>query len=437
MKWISFGSATKVLHLIGLLSFCSLQAQSQTAVQAINTALYPLDTSSYSTKDFLPEYIFSNTAIIALGESTHGTKEFNIIKDYIIRNQILYNDVKIVAMEVEFCGLLGLNEYLLDNTKSLDSVFSELDKSGMPGIYFTKEVLEMLRWIKQYNLAKANEKDKVRLFGLDMQDPYSITKAIMDRFPQLKSFSIEDYNKLLELNRLYYPRKEVKMSREMKDSYKKLADNISLLVHRKAPTTDTLFLLHFAELLKQTIALRDGIIFSKVTKNYREQRDAYMAANVIWMQGSFNSENSKMIVWAHNGHIAHAKLNGTHRMGYHLQAYFKEKYYAVDFVFDEGSVRMYDPKETKRYRPFFYPSSTNENSVEYMLKGSNSPLFFLNVNSSTNPSVRTFFSNNKYQRMIGALYQNNSIKDYEEMPVLECFDGLIFIKKAKAAESIR
>lgn len=438
---IAFGHISiKIIVFIITFAGLRLPAQDTAAIKDINRTLFPIDTSNYLHKNFLPDGLFSKASVMALGESSHGTKEFYSIKDYIIRNQVIYNNVKVIVFENEFCGLIGLNNYLLDNTKPPDSLFAEFDRSGMFGIYFTKEVFNMLSWLKRYNLGKNDNSEKVQLFGLDMQDPYSITQTLIEHFPRLKTLDAVSYEKLAELNQLYYPRKEVNLSDEKVRSYKNLADKISFLIRQHISSADIALLLHLSNLLTQTMDLREKsrLIKYKGDKGkYGEKRDAFMSENVIWIQNNINTVSGKMVIWAHNGHIAEAKLDGSYRMGYYLKSCFKNKYYAIDFVFDEGWVRIFDFKDTKKYQPFFYPSSAFKKSVEYCLKKAASPLFFLDVSNSKTSSISDIFSKNRYQRVIGATYQSNPEKDYLEMPVLECFDGLVFIRKTSAAENVK
>lgn len=402
-------------------------------LQEIDQALIPLDTVSYAHQDYLSKAISPDFSILALGESTHGTKEFNIVKDCIIRNQILHNQVKIVAMETDFCSLLGLNSFLLNNKIPLDSTESEFYHSGIYGIYYTKEVLAMITWIKQYNLACKEEKEKVKLYGLDMQDPFSITQVILDSFPQLRSLNNNILEKIKELNQLYYSRQEQPLSNSAKAAYIELADSLASLIPQQVTGKNAAALLQYAELLKQTISIRQGIKQSRQIA----KRDEYLAANAVWIFKNVGYAGDKMIVWSHNGHIAHATLEGRKCMGDFLREQFGPKYYAVDFLFGEGSVRIYDFKNEKKYRPFYYPSAAHQKSIEYVLKNAKNPLFFLEVRHNTNQFIHSFFENNTYQRVIGASYQEDVDKDYVKMPVLKCFDGIVFINKANAAENVR
>jgi hypothetical protein len=109
--------------------------------------------------------------------------------------------------------------------------------------------------------------------------------------------------------------------------------------------------------------------------------------------------------------------------------------YAMDFIFGEGAVRMYD-RDSKRYKSFYYPSSMFKRSVEYSLKDSHSNDIFIDFSENRNPGLTRFFDKYPYQRVIGTDHQNDPKKDYFHMPARDCFDGLIFVKKTHAAESI-
>jgi erythromycin esterase-like protein len=227
-------------------------------------------------------------------------------------------------METGFCGLLALNRYMLDNGRPIDSLLNELDASGMYGIYYTREVYRMLLWLKAYNMSQAESHDKIQLFGIDMQDPYSITGELLKRLPELPSANTIIYQRLTELHKLYYPRKEVKMSKADRGTYERLADDLGSIIRQKANIKDTTLLLHLATLLKQTLELRDILARSlergKVrNQQYMEARDKFMADNVIWIKENYGSPDAKLMLWAHNGHIAHASLAKARRMGYYLK----------------------------------------------------------------------------------------------------------------------
>src|SRR5690606_27541388 len=52
-----------------------------------------------------------------------------------------------------------------------------------------------------------------------------------------------------------------------------------------------------------------------------KRRDCAMAENIVWMQEHLVPEGNS-VVWAHNGHIAKAKLNTIYKMGYYLKQHY-------------------------------------------------------------------------------------------------------------------
>src|SRR5690606_4499775 len=68
------------------------------------------------------------------------------------------------------------------------------------------------------------------------------------------------------------------------------------------------------------------------------RRDRYMAENVNWIMDQ--NPNSKLILWAHNGHI---KKTGK-SMGKYLKEEYPEEYLSIGFAFYDGEYTAYNSK---------------------------------------------------------------------------------------------
>ncbi len=420
------------LKIILLLFPAKLSAQNiNEFAKELDKYIYPITIRPDldSIKNSLPENLFQDKSIIALGESTHGTKEFNLFRSQLIKEEILKKNVKIITLETDFCSSILLNNYLLS-----DKIDTLKNFSHIYGIYQTQEIYDLLLWIKSYNL-KQPRNNRVNVLGIDMQDPYTISEKIISNFPQLQSIDIVSFKKLEKLKQLFFAQ-DAKLNKLEIADYKQLSLTLESNIKSSKQIKDTILLSHYVNLLKQTLTLRDYPgFFKKADKSYSDLRDKFMAENVMWLYRQY-AHNDKLILWAHNGHISHAKLEGVYRMGYYLKETIGSKYYAMGYLFDEGSVRIYDFITAKKYKNFFYPSSTKNKSAEYVLKKSNSDSYFLAIDKNNSPLLESFFRKYRYTRVIGATYQKNPNKDYYENPIGECFDGFIFFKKASAAENI-
>jgi erythromycin esterase-like protein len=59
-----------------------------------------------------------------------------------------------------------------------------------------------------------------------------------------------------------------------------------------------------------------------------------MAENTLWSSDLFG-ENTKVALWAHNGHVTNSRFLGS--TGFHLKKELKEKYQILGFAFSLGS----------------------------------------------------------------------------------------------------
>ena len=441
----------QIVFLLFIIHFISSSIVAQVRINTnfLDSIAYPIDTTFYVKRDFIPNALFANANIIGLGEATHGTKEFYVIKDYIFRNQVLFNNVRAFAIESDFCGMVRFNNYLLDNSKTIQSLPQEFDSSGIYSIYYTKELYDLFEWIKSYNLKQINNSDKIKVYGIDMQDPFSISKYIIENYPSLKQEDSLAYLELKNINNLYYPRREIKLKKKDIDKYIQLSDKLALLIKQNDEKKGDEILVRCIELLKQTFGLRynnNQINQKKSFEPYSNARDKYMADNCIWIYQQISqqktNDSGKLIVWAHNGHVGFDSDNDINDingipMGYFISRKDNIKYCSLGFSFGEGEVRMFDfDGPVRKFRPFLYNPSQKKNSIEYWLKDVKYPVFIIPFNQPNSPEIENFFSINKYQRMIGAKHQGNEDKDYISNPVNKSFNGIIFVRKGNSAESM-
>jgi len=164
-----------------------------------------------------------------------------------------------------------------------------------------------------------------------------------------------------------------------------------------------------------------------VTGNEVSVRDAQMAKNLIWLAEKAYP-GKKIIVWAHNGHIAKGMgslVEGGRRapqgdsafvpMGATIHRYFGSKAYCIGFSGSEGSYMNYvnDQIVTVAPRP--------AGSIEGALAGAGDIYAFLD-----------------YRRASGALQkaQSGTLADFGEVRGIwpEVFDGLFFIGRVSPVE---
>lgn len=102
--------------------------------------------------------------IVSLGEATHGTREFFQMKHRMLEFLATEMGFNIFSIEANMPEAYRLNDYVLTGYGDPAQL--------LKGMYFwtwdTEEVLEMIRWMREFN---ASGKGQIQFTGFDMQTP--------------------------------------------------------------------------------------------------------------------------------------------------------------------------------------------------------------------------------------------------------------------------
>jgi erythromycin esterase len=403
-------------------------AQTDTSlINAINSKLIPLKTlnpdSDYS--DLQPlKAILKNKQVIGLGEATHATKEFYIYKHRLVEFLIKEMDFKTLVIEGDFAGTQAMNDYVLYGN---GSTWAALQKT-LFGVAANQEFFDMVEWIKQYNLGKPL-KDKVKFYGCDMNYGINTGIPIKDALAKSKIQLSADATKGLDLLINY--------------RYNTFNKDASNLMHTAVRELDTAkwdgTAIPDMKIFKQYLGCMEQLADFADQRNYYNKdivRDKYMAENCEWI---YNYElGNKMIVWAHNLHIAKdVTKNNNLPMGYYLNQQFHDAYYALGFGFNSGKLI------TNYIKPVIYdvPPLNIKNSSDYIFSQCAVPNFMLDFKSSaSNPVIAQFLDQKTHARAIGAVYfpgRQASDEDGTYQKLIKMYDGIVFIKTTNAVTLLK
>lgn len=136
--------------------------------------------------------------IVALGEATHGNKEFQRLRLDVLQVLVEKYGMRAFALEGDFGGCEAINRYILGEG---GTAAEALSATGFV-IYRTEEMENLVEWMRDYN-ASAAQGDDLRFYGFDMQRrAYSyhylleaLQKANIDTadFEKLWSSEADDY----------------------------------------------------------------------------------------------------------------------------------------------------------------------------------------------------------------------------------------------------
>lgn len=161
---------------IGLLLSAATAWCDSGAKEWIRTNAIPLKTveAGQGSDDLRPiGKIVGDARIVALGEATHGTREFFQLKHRMLEFLVREKGFTIFSIEASMPEAYRLNDYVLEG-KGDPAVL-------LKGMYFwtwdTEEVLAMIRWMREYNRTAER---KVQFTGFDMQTPTVALEIVGD-----------------------------------------------------------------------------------------------------------------------------------------------------------------------------------------------------------------------------------------------------------------
>lgn len=298
-----------------------------------------------------------NISIIALGEATHGNKEFQSLKLEVFKQLVEKYNYRSILFELDYGEGLFINDYVQGKSNlTIDEIMDNISFD----IYKTKEIKELILWIKNYNIQKSVN-EKISFYGYDMQNPEKSIKYIINNINGIDNNKLEILTGTIKLS-------DEKVQEAIE--YLKTIHSENELINYAI--TNTLNSYNYF----QTTNLNDYV-------EANNNRDKLMSNNVIWIHEIEKSKgNDKIMISAHNAHIAKKDFNYTN-MGNILKNHFEAKYYAlgtdyfnticnikygltrIDFKANSANILAYQAKYYGNY--FLDFAKVNEKSQTYSI----------------------------------------------------------------------
>jgi len=392
---------------------------------------------------------FSEIEIFGMGEATHGTKEFFDIKAKTFEYLVTNCNYKVFGIEASYGECNYINDYLNSGIGSIDSVM--LNFSFI--MWRTQEVKELILWMKNYN-QQCPDSAKISFYGFDMQDIYFPLKYLIDF---VKSDTLLNYQELATIVRPVISKSSPQRYAALSSKESKYQDTLravhSLLTNwmnknesylaKKYPNKKCIQLRMCVDNFEQA---KNGWQ-ERTFKENNTYRDSCMAYNVLRIHAL---ENSKMFIWAHNGHVALSQYPGespyakSKPMGSFLKRELGSGYYSIGFIFNEGYFQAYTDVEKNKgdgvFKKLFYKRqyqvmwsecsvpAYEKNTLTNAFSATNVDAFFIDINASGN----SIFSTTQFTYWLGAAFYGIE-KSSVEIIAKKQFDGLIYINNTTRA----
>ncbi|QBD76158.1 erythromycin esterase family protein [Ktedonosporobacter rubrisoli] len=405
-------------------------------VVELRNAVFPLKSNlpQDNLTDLSPlKALIGDAHIVAIGEATHGTKEFMLMRHRLLKFLIEEMGFSHLALEASWDQCSRINTYIQAGEGDPQTLVKELY-----WVYRTQEFVEVITWLRQYNEQHSNI---ISFFGLDMQS-FSLASEAVKAY--VASFLPQELSEveasLALLSRLPL---RIKLSPQEKRSCRsclqKLYTRLSEDESQFGDALSSRALVHVRQSLR--ILMQAECVFSGEDSS---ARDRFMATNLASILDEAGPE-TKIIVWAHNEHIGNAEYrlpNTTFRsMGSYLREWYQTDYRAIALSFYQGTCYAIEGNDALARSSLLVAHRVlppPEQSYEYLFNQVGPARWLLDF-QQVDPAgaAARWLEGPRLFRFIGALYREDQPQIFFcQASLRREFDGAIFLRDTSAVQTL-
>jgi erythromycin esterase len=297
----------------------------------------------------------------------------------------------------------------------------------------TTEMKETLKWMRAYN-SSVDAANKLKFYGFDVFDMHAVDSITSyfktnapNEFERVKNYLTDFYTASDSVFLMNTPKYEwIK-------NY--LLTNKLNLVARSGKE-------NFNHALIEANIFLEQIEMAKAGMQSFFKRDEGMAKNFSAIQTN-ETPSTRILLWAHNGHICTGNEPVLPVMGAILKKQLNNKYYAMALLTNEGNFRaqkllgsgLTGITDSSGYADFTLPAAS-ANYIEHYFSNTNIPSFIIDFRFTKKiPLIESWINTFSAYRALGRLYdEHEDVSFYTDGIILKHdFDGLFFINHSSAA----
>jgi len=350
--------------------------------------------------------LIGDSKVVALGEVTHGSSEIFKMKHRVIKYLAEHKAFNIFSIEANMPESYKLNEYVIGGKGNP----TELIK----GMYFwtwqTQEVLDMVEWMKEYNLAN----QKIHFTGFDMQFYPGAIKELEKSFSDQENV-YDTISTLKETLDVVKATQQIIVSKEDREKISQILNSINNFIDDSKKSKSEM------DWLYQNVRIIEQYLGQNVAS-----RDKYMAENLLWIKAQ--NPRSKIAIWAHNGHI---KKTG-YSMGKYLPDTLDTDYLTIGFAFHNGYYTATGNDGLTSYEAQDSYIGTYEN----FFNATNVPIFILDLRTIKEKASENskWLLDNLGFRNVGAMKKEN---EFSATNLTQDFDLIIFVNESTSSTLLK
>ena len=368
-------------------------------------------TSSKDKQMALTE-VLHKSKVVGLGDCSHGTSEFTLLKKDLLEHVIHQGYQTDLAIECHMAEAKILNDFV-HGRNSLNKNMLLANISCWP--YRSEEFYQFLAWIREHN-TKAEK--KINIWGIDIGKPYKAIDQI-ERF--YSSYDGDNFNEILQFKSYIqkngiHPKQEVPRDtllrhiREFKEKFEKRYST-----HAMNAKDDYNWALRNIQLLYYHF---DRSLLYNSYYSALHKRDQYMFENTKWIIDNFEDKQRKLLVWAHNGHVGRQSKT----LGEHLHNHYGNSYRVIATFFSSGAYIAKSGSVLGKFETGSPKTGSLESFLDNISNASNEEILFFNITKSRRKHSMFFARNIGSSKTISPFFLTD----------MRQFDYIIYYKRTNA-----
>ncbi|HTL82067.1 MAG TPA: erythromycin esterase family protein [Bacteroidia bacterium] len=341
-------------------------------------------------KKIFRDSALDSATVVGCGQSSHGSHENFLLQSLVFKYLVEVRGCRTFVIEASYPDLLNVNQYVSSGIGKPEEVMKSL---GF-WIWETKEVWQLIEWIRTFNSSRAND-DKILFLGNDMQSVTGAAKGVQEFFRNFLSEKAKNADQLLQpmLDSTLVIDPANRLTKQLFTSNIAAIRDLATDLKEPADSNRT----EEFTLRERCIDLLEQSVFFSYDQF---SRDSLMALNVKWVVDQ-SFRKGPVFIWAHNGHIESQCENNNVRMGCYLKNYYGSDYYTlgIDFITGEFNAKKFGPRSSSDSNSQYTvlpqsPCSFSDNApgslIERFSKMDHQLIFFRAKDSKHDSLFKTF-----------------------------------------------
>lgn len=278
-------------------------------------------------KDLAPlKASLKGVQLVALGEATHGTREFSTAKHRLLQFLVQEMGVRTVLWELNYDNVRPLEDYIQGGRGGVRDALV-----WMYEIWHTEEVAAMVEWLRTYNLSVPPEQ-RVHVIGFDVQAAPLSAQAVaqyLQKAAPAFAPGVSDILKYAQLTDYERVQPDAQTAQRLAD----LRGIGTYLTEHQQELVAASSIPEFQQALLEAhiVARYFELQFTTPRETHNATRDRLMAETAL---EELQGREGLTALWAHNLHI----FNDTNWMGSYLRQELGDRYYALGLTMGQGGV---------------------------------------------------------------------------------------------------